>query len=473
MNIALIGLITTALGGLAVFRSSAFALALMCCMALLGAASAMSFGPANITPGYLSIGFFTLAVMIRVDAFRYIAHVLVQGRAGIYLIALSAWALMSSQIMPRLFAGEFLIFPMNSVTKTIIEVPLYPSSANFTQAVYFISGPVIFALVSSMARNMEVMKRAAFALIIASIVNLIIVLLDTVTFAIGLSSALDFIRNADYAQLFSHQFMGIKRVTGAFPEASAYAGTAVTLFAFNFRLWRGGVFSNLTGPVSLLTFITILFSFSSSGYAALFLYLALAYAGVISGLEDRGSSSPEATRNRILFFALGPMLGILIAIALALNPALLDPVIETFDSRVTNKLGSASGIERTAWNTSGLNAFFETAGLGAGTGSVRTSSFVVGIMANLGVIGMLLFGVFLARLFTSKPEQYSDSATYEAKQIASAARAGCFTCLVGAAVVATSIDLGILFYVCAGLTCASAFYRTDLPRQDRDAQVPG
>ena len=88
---------------------------------------------------------------------------------------------------------------------------------------------------------------------------------------------------------------------------------------------------------------------------------------------------------------------------------------------------------------------------------------VVAVMGNLGVMGMILFACFFARLFLSKPERMSPGATIEMKQIASAARAGAFTYLVAASVSHGSIDLGIHFYVCAGIICASVFYTRTAP----------
>lgn len=459
MGIELIGLITIALAGVAVLRSAAMALTVVCCMGLLQAASAMAFGSANITPGHLSIAFFLLAILIRERPIAYGSLALYPGRPGLVLLALSAWAFVSSIVLPRLFSGAFFVFPMSSQTKRIIEVPLQASGSNFNQAVYFMAGLIIFLSVASMARSPKMLERAAMAIIICSMVNLVIVLVDTVTFAIGLSSMLDFIRNADYAQLFSHQFMGIKRVTGSYPEASSFVTAASGLFAFNFRLWRGGVKPQLTGIVALLTFFAILFSFSSTGYATLAVYLSIAYAVTISGLDNRSSVSPFSKINRRVFVSLGPLIALAGAMAVALKPDLLDPILKTFDNSIASKLDSASGIERSSWNMGGFRAFFESYGLGAGTGSVRTSSFAVGVLANLGIIGAGLFAIFFYGLFRSKPELRTPLADNDSHQYASAARAGCFSILLAATVSGATIDLGIHFYVMAGIACASLFYR--------------
>ena len=459
MSLELIGLITFGAGLYAAYRSTTMALTLLCCAGLLGAASAMAFGEANITPGHLSLAFLGLAVVIRRNGVGYATLSMQQGRAGILLAALCAWGFASSILLPRLFAGEIMVFPMNVDRKFINQEPLYPASANFNQAVYFVASLFIFAFVSSIARTNDMLRKAGGALIIAGALNVIIVAFDTVTFAVGATNILDFIRNADYSQNFAHKFMGIKRVTGAFPEASSFAMTSVGLFAFNFRLWRGGVRPEWTGPIALFTFFAILFAFSTTGYLALLAYLAVAYARVLMRADAGASLAPRSSINRVIFIALGPLVALAAATAIAIKPDLITPVVETFDQSITNKLGSASGVERTSWNMSGLENFFQTFGFGAGLGSVRTSSFLVGVLANLGVIGTVLYGVFFARLFLERNARHSRLADETSRQYVSAARAGCFAILVAAAVSSSSVDLGIHFYVMAGLVCGSLFYR--------------
>ncbi|MFN3213542.1 MAG: hypothetical protein ACE37M_10580 [Henriciella sp.] len=459
MSVSIIGIIIAALAALSVLRSSALALTIVCCAGLLQAASAMAFGPANITPGHLSLLFFGAAVLIRERSIAFGSLALQPGRPGMTLLLLSIWALVSSVVLPRLFSGSFLVFPLAAQTRGIIEVPLQATSSNFNQAVYFLAGIIVFAMVSSMARSAQMIERAAMAIIICTFVNFIIVFIDTVTFAAGLSSLLDFIRNADYAQLFSHQFMGIKRVTGSFPEASSFATTSVGLFAFSFRLWRAGVKPRLTGIAALLTFVALLFTFSSTAYAAIAVYLAFAYAVTLTGMDIQRTRNPFSAVNKRLFIAVGPLLALLGAIAIAIAPEILDPIVKTFDNSIASKLGSASGIERTSWNMGGLNAFVQTLGLGAGTGSVRTSSFVVGVLANLGIIGAILFGVFFYQLFRFKPELNTPWATEDSVHYASAARAGCINILIASSISGSSVDLGIHFYVMAGIACASLFYQ--------------
>ena len=186
------------------------------CAALLGAASAMSFGGANVTPGYLAIGFLAISVFIRPQQLIYTPSLLVRGRPGIFLAAIVVWAFASGFLLPRLFAGEVMVFPLNFNTRLAVQAPLYPAGSNFNQAVYSLAGPLVFLIVASLARTPLMLRRATIALIISSAVNLLLATLDLATFLTGTEAILDFVRNADYAQLQHHRIMGIKRLTGHF-----------------------------------------------------------------------------------------------------------------------------------------------------------------------------------------------------------------------------------------------------------------
>ena len=348
-----------------------------------------------------------------------------------------------------------------------------PTGANFNQAVYFSSGVMVFAAVSSIMRNDVMMRRGADAVLIASGISLVFVVIDTITFAAGLSNLLSFVRNADYAQLFSHQFLGVKRVTAFFPEASAYAILACGLFAFSFRLWRAGVRAQLTGALSLGTFVTVIFSFSSTGYVALIAYLSVVLLNSLFGFDRQTSTNPQiAATNQRIFLSLIPFTALLAAIAVALKPDLLDPIVATFDRSITSKLSSASGIERTAWNMGGIRAFFESYGLGAGLGSVRTSSFAIAVIANLGIIGAILYLWFFSALFRDGGRHPVHSATPETRAYASAAKSACFAFIVGATVSGSSPDMGFYFFAFAGMASGSIFYVDGRRRPIAEPQYP-
>ena len=65
--------------------------------------------------------------------------------------------------------------------------------------------------------------------------------------------------------------------------------------------------------------------------------------------------------------------------------------IEIIYNYILNKGESISGIERSAWNSTALDIFKRTHFWGIGMSSIRASSLALGLLAQVGIIGTLLF----------------------------------------------------------------------------------
>ncbi len=462
MSIELIGLITLALGGAAILWSSAAAFTVMLCASLLMSAAAVFIGTSNIQPGHLSIGLFLAAIAIRKGGLTAMMKTLSPSQPGFWLVLCFLWAAMSAFVMPRLFYDAFNIYPPDEITAMgqIIERPLIPRGSNITQTIYLLGNLLAFTAAAAFARNHNAMRSVAFAVLIAGMVNLFFAVLDVVTHEIGMSHLLGFIRNAIYGQGFSHEVFGMKRITGSYPEASTYAIVTTGLFAFLLRLWRGGIDLPLLLPVTGALFVTLLLSTSTTAYVALAAYFAVVYGRQFTG-SDRSLplTRKGATRQGVLVSLL-PFAGLGIAAIIALKPDLLDPVNELFSEGIANKLQTQSGQERTRWNLASIDALVQTFGLGAGMGSVRASSLIISLLANLGLIGAAFFFIFMARVFTYdtlKPRLAGPLA--ESQQIAAAARSGAFAIFIALSVSGTMPDPGIQFSVFAGVASALVFQR--------------
>ena len=107
-----------------------------------------------------------------------------------------------------------------------------------------------------------------------------------------------------------------------------------------------------------------------------------------------------------------------------------------------------TGIERAAWTERALAVFNSTRGLGGGTGSVRASSFPIAVLANIGILGTLFYACFLFRILGWRKDRWSAPFPSACQ---SAARWGCFAQLTAASVAGGSLDLGLLFFILAGL----------------------
>ena len=460
---SLIGLIFLALAAAAVLRSQTMALCIFAIAALFQAASAFTIGPANVTPGHFVLLFLAIAVCIRQGGLATTLNAYVYPRAGFYLVLITLWAVASAILLPRLFAGAVQVMPLNARGGYYVEGPLYPVSSNINQAVYAIGNLAAFGLAYSLGRSQELLVKAGCALLIACGFNFALAAIDSATFSAGVPHLLEFIRNADYAQAFEQTIAGMKRMNGSFPEPSVFAGVSVGLFGFAFGLWRGSVFSPYSGWIAIALFVAILLAFSTTGYVALAVYMIVVYSlnllGIVPGAQLK--SAIRTRRNLVISFL--PIAAIIGAIVVALRPDLLDPVVEIFDTTIVNKASSDSGVERASWNMGGVRVFFETVGLGAGLGSIRTSSFLVSIAASLGVLGVIGFSVLFGRLFLHTPRPRVGSQASEVAVIQAAARSACFGLLIGASLSSAVPDLGLMFFIFAGIASAEPAPSQRLP----------
>jgi O-antigen ligase len=136
----------------------------------------------------------------------------------------------------------------------------------------------------------------------------------------------------------------------------------------------------------------VLCSESTTGYVTLILlFLSLGALSVHGYWKTR----------KISLFGIWVMIGVGVAcvtIAAATNvPAF---VAKTFQRDVLDKDKSLSYKERTGWNTSAMETAKETYFVGAGLGSVRCSSLLYGLFANLGILGSILFAASFFAQFT-------------------------------------------------------------------------
>jgi hypothetical protein len=136
---------------------------------------------------------------------------------------------------------------------------------------------------------------------------------------------------------------------------------------------------------------------------------------------------------------------------LRLDTPLWRTVSDVVDATIFDKMSSSSGVEREKWSAQALVNFADTHGLGAGAGSVRASSFPIAVLGNIGVFGALTYGVFLLQLFVRRRDQWRHAFPAACQR---AARWACLAQLIGASVAGSFIDLGLPFFVFAGLACA-------------------
>jgi hypothetical protein len=331
---------------------------------------------------------------------------------------------------------------------------LAPSAGNLTQALYLVGDLAVFAAVMAHAASggLTTIVRAVLA---AAAANLLFAVADLVTYGLALPEAMSFLRNANYEMLVEGDIHGIKRLVGSFSEASAFGGITLAYFAFCFELWLRGVYPRCSGLLALLSFLFVVASTSSSAYVGLAIYAAVILLRCVVSL----AAGATTRRAAALTFAI-PVSAVLLLLGLALIPSVWTLLAEFVDQTLLSKLQTQSGIERSLWNEHAMAAFFESFALGVGVGSVRASSFFVSILASTGLIGLVLMSVMLVNICVLLVRGSPDRT--EAGFIAAGGGA-CFALMLAAGLTASSVDLGLLFYVNAAIV-TSAAQRASLKR---------
>jgi hypothetical protein len=448
MSIELIGVITIVVGLISIFRNPSFIIYVFVFSTLLGAAAGLildSLGGASVSPAHLLLGFVVYRLMNDREIARGAIDSIKPGRPGFWLAVTVFYALVTAFIFPRLFAGETFVFPVRAQNR-YTEL-LQPATSNLTQSVYLIGNLVCFAVVSGVASSRSGTKVLLNAVLATAVANLIFACLDLATYTTNTAEIFSFIRNASYTIYADDVAAGFKRIIGSFTESSAFGSMTLGYFALTMRLWLLGVYPRFTLSVAALSCVALLFATSTTAYVGLVLYLALLYCELLV----RMMVGPVLPQVRLFIFVT-PVLLATVLIVIALNDtswAYFQSLLDTF---VFNKLNTASGEERSAWNSQALQSFMDTYGFGVGNGSARASSFLIATLAGLGVLGTIAFGLFFAGLFLTKTRKSSVDPLGYALQLG--ARSSCVAWLISNSLSNPTIDLGLAFFILAAIGCS-------------------
>ena len=363
---------------------------------------------------------------------------------GFWLILTIGWAVFSALFLPRLFAGQTEVFSLSRLANesSIVSLPLRPTTGNITQAFRLTLGVLAFLAIATVFRRRPETGPVLTAMCIATIVNVVLGVLDVATFYSGTAALLEPIRTANYAILEDHVMLGVKRMIGGFPEASSFGNYTLGLFGFWLAYWIFGARRRLAGGMLAATAAALVHSTSSSAYAGLVAFLVtFGLIALLLGLRAHVS-------RRAMAIAVAGLLGLwLTALAVVSAYTLVEPVTAFLDRALFSKLETDSGVERMSWNAQALENFSDTLGLGAGLGSVRASSWFAACLGSLGAFGTALYLAFLASL-AAAPARTGDA---ERDATILAVKAACLALWLQAMLTLPTPDLGIFFFCLAGL----------------------
>ena len=366
---------------------------------------------------------------------------------GFWLALCIGWAVLGALFVPRLLADDVAVFVTQRATTSragVLLLPLQPVSGNFTQTIYALGSLAVFLCAGRLAAHPGGLSRLRGAMAALAAVIVASAVLNIGETYLGLPSLLALVRNGGYAVMVGGDVGGLQRMTGTFPEASAFVSFTLPVFAFCFALWLQGERARWPAWAAAALAVAILLATSTTGYVAM-----AAYLGGVALMQLRRVLSAESQRLwrlavMLLFLAL-----IGIVVLLLVHPGAAAKFSRFYDVVLGHKLASSSGEERMRWNLQGLANLVDSFGLGVGLGSARASSFAVVLLSNLGLLGALLYALFVATVFRAPWLGPAEEGEGGDRRIRSAFRHAFAAALCAAVVSGTVFERGPAFYIYA------------------------
>jgi len=450
VSIEPIGFATIVLGILGLTSSSGKVAAYLVLLSLFGAAAAVFIGSNNIQPAHLFLAFAAAATLRHRREAGAAIRALAPPQPGFWLACMVVYGVMSAFLAPRLMAGGIEIIPLGTseYATTGSTVPLGPVSSNMTQSIYLTADMICFVFVVAIASTEEGFRAVVGGLIAYVVANIFFAMLDLATYATGTQDLLAFMRNARYTLHIEEEVSGLKRIVGSFTEASAFARTTLGCLAFTGTLWLCGWRPALTGALAATSLVLVVVSTSSAGLAGLPVVLVLLYVAALRLNARRASFGGAA------FILLAPLLAGIGIVAVLLNGDASAAIGDYIDTVVLNKFNTDSGIQRSSWNTIAFQNFVDSWGLGVGLGTVRTSSLLVALLSNLGVLGVAFYGLFAYSAFLRPHGGTPAGSRTFAGDVRLAASNACFGLIVADLLVCPVVEQGLFFYILAAIASA-------------------
>jgi len=229
-------------------------------------------------------------------------------------------------------------------------------------------------------------------------------------------------------------------------EASAFASYTLVVFAIFLNLWVDRIRTHLTGPIAALLFFGLMISTSGSGYVGFAMLMMVVVAGRSLHLFGAMEFRRHAELLIATFFAICATI-----LALALVPAMGEALSGFLEETVFGKLESASGQERTLWNRTAMQNFYDTSLLGAGLGSTRASSIAVVLLSQVGIPGTAFFVLHIASVMLTR---LNPDLSREARALITAVRYGIVAHLIVAVLAKGDFVFPMLFYALCGIVVA-------------------
>jgi hypothetical protein len=439
VGLSIFGILVIVTGLVALYTSHRAVVYGMAVYSLFGCALALSLGGIGILPPQLFLAFFILRAFNLVGG-KKLGEAFSMDKPGFWLLCNCLWGAAGAILLPRLFLGTTLVFPVDRSTQEILLKPLGPVSGNLSQAVYCIGDVLVYCCMYAFLKCRGTYRTLANAILLLTLLDVLAGVADAVSHAVGID-VLSSVKTAQFADLSGEEMAGLVRISGTFSETSAFSTFTLPLFVFCLNLWLVGWRPKLAGALAAATGAMLLLSTSGSAYVGLAGYMVV----LVFSRPHLVSRAAAARKQRMwIISACAGVLGVIYVMLFV--PGVAVALGDFVDAAILSKAGSSSGVERMGWNAQGMTNFFDTYGIGVGLGSIRASSFLVVLLGSLGVVGAVCYGMFLCKSLLS-PVSVHYPLTERA--VCYAARHSTISALIVASTSAGVFELGSGFYLFA------------------------
>lgn len=325
-------------------------------------------------------------------------------------------------LLPRLFEKSVQVLASGYGLDSGFTVPLKPTSSNYIQSFYLVLNLALVIIPAILAKkNLLTRRHIIIGVIIGAISSAFLGYYQLVAFLTDLPWPADILNsNLGVMQMPDQKIFGFKRMSATFLEPSIMAqhflgAVGLILLGLNKKLF------------GIIVLIALLLSTSSSAYFGLII-LVIAWS-----MFDIKNRLPQTIQLLVI---------LIIAIAAAYGLDIYSTGGLYTKYLVFGKLESQSGESRIYADLLALNTLAQTYGLGAGIGSLRSSSFFAGLAGAAGVQGFILFVAFLVTLLVHLKKDTS--------QEARAIFFGLLGCLIGWALSVPDSAVPLFWFLAGG-----------------------
>lgn len=365
--------------------------------------SAVVFGSNKVSPFFVA-AFAALWFVVIDGKRRWPSGVLVP-----VLVLMTGYMVLSSVILPTVFAGINVLVPRAGIDAQTLEPgTLTFSVSNVAQASYLLLAASVVLFIASNPPPRHFIN-AGFA--IGTVLN--VWALANQLYGIPFPSEI-FDAGVDGAIGGTSSFNGTARLRGVFSEPSYLATFSLAALLFNAFLLRT---TDVRGRKWVLAMVVansvaLVFSYSGTAVASATVVILLVLFALSWQFATGTLKPPPLLTSGLLFGG---------AIA-----ALFSGLVSNYVSVLVGaKVGGSSYVNRNSSNSFSWDLFLQTGGFGAGLGSSRPSSFFFMLISTVGLIGLALFVLLVAMVVIRAakaggfaPEIWALFATLVAKVIA-------------------------------------------------------